>query len=217
MEGMANEVAEAIIKGNREDVISAVKKALEEGIDPLSIITEGLTVGLNVVGAKFESGEYFLPDMMLAAEAANRAMGILEPLLGGGENAKPRMGRVVIGTVEGDVHEIGKNIVIVMMKSAGFEVFDLGVDVPSARFVEVAREKDADIVGISALMTTTVQKQREVIELLKAEHLRDRVKVIVGGAPLTEEWAARIGADAYAPDAITGVRIAKTLLGLAAS
>ena len=176
------------------------------------MISKGLTEGLYVVGDKFEEGEYFLPDMMLAAEAMNGAIDYLAPLIKKSEQDGGV--RMVIGTVKGDLHSIGKDIVIMMMKSAGFDVIDLGVDVSSATFVEAVREKEAAVLGISALMTTTIQEQKKVIDLLKEKGLRERVKVIVGGAPLSEEWAVKVGADGYAPDAISGVKKVKEMLGL---
>lgn len=206
-------VSDAVLRGDKEDALQQVKKAYEAGIEPAKIIAEGLTTGLYGVGEKFEAGEYFLPDMMMAAEAMAAALEYLEPFIKEGQR-ETRAGRMVIGTVKGDLHSIGKNIVIMMMKSAGFEVFDLGVDVATPAFIEAVREKKADILGISALMTTTISEQKRVIELLQENGLREKVKVLVGGAPLSEEWARKIGADGYAPDAIAGVKKAKALLGI---
>lgn len=215
MDERLKQVKEAIVEGSKQVTLQRVEEAVEAGIDPSTIIAEGLSAGLYVVGDKFEEGEYFLPDMMLAAEAMSGAIDYLEPLIkkDEGENAADPV-RVVIGTVKGDVHSIGKDIVIMMMKSAGFEVIDMGVDVPSATFVAAVRDKNASVLGISALMTTTIQEQKNIIDLLKEEGLRDKVKIIVGGAPLSEEWAVKIGADGYAPDAISGVKIVKNLLGV---
>jgi corrinoid protein of di/trimethylamine methyltransferase len=207
-------VRDAVVRGDKEDTLSQVKKANEAGIEPARIIADGLTAGLYVVGEKFESGEYFLPDMMMAAEAMAAALAYLEPYIKESKKGETRSGRMVIGTVKGDLHSIGKNIVIMMMKSAGFEVFDLGVDVSTSAFIAAVRENEADILGISALMTTTIQEQKRIIEMLKENGLRDQVKVLVGGAPLSEEWARKVGADGYAPDAIAAVKKAKSLLGL---
>jgi len=212
MEKVLAQVKEAVIEGKREETLRRVAEAVEAGIEPSLVISKGLTEGLYVVGDKFEEGEYFLPDMMLAAEAMNGAIDYLAPLIKKSEQDGGV--RMVIGTVKGDLHSIGKDIVIMMMKSAGFDVIDLGVDVSSATFVEAVREKEAAVLGISALMTTTIQEQKKVIDLLKEKGLRERVKVIVGGAPLSEEWAVKVGADGYAPDAISGVKKVKEILGL---
>lgn len=215
MEKVLAQVKEAVIEGKKKETLHWVEEAVKAGIEPSRIISEGLTSGLYVVGDKFEEGEYFLPDMMLAAEAMNGAIDHLAPLIKKSEQeGGVRATRMVIGTVKGDLHSIGKDIVIMMMKSAGFDVTDLGVDVPSATFVEVVREKEASVLGISALMTTTIQEQKKIIDLLQEKGLRDRVKVIVGGAPLSEEWAVKVGADGFAPDAISGVKKVKEMLGL---
>lgn len=213
MEDLLRRVEQAVIDGDRELTLEEVKKAVTLGLAPERIIAEGLTPGLYLVGEKFDAGEYFLPDMMLAAEAMGAAVGYLEPLIHSRDLVKSAAGRVVIGTVRGDLHSIGKDIVSMMFKAAGFQVFDLGVDVPSGRFIEEVERQQADLLGISALMTTTIQEQKKIIEQLKEKGLRGRVKVIVGGAPLSEEWAVKIGADAYAADAIAGVRKARALLG----
>jgi len=205
-----SEIRDAVVNGNKKQVVDLVQEAVQT-TDPMSIIDGALAKGLEVVGSKFEEGEFFLPDMMLAAQAMEAAINILEPMLQKG--SQTTLGKIVIGTVEGDIHEIGKNIVILILKSAGFEVFDLGVNVPSARFIEAVKERGAQILGISALMTTTIAKQKEIIDMLAAEGLRDKVKVMVGGAPITPEWAERIGADSYSPDAIVAVREAKRLQG----
>lgn len=208
------DVMDAVLQGDRQETLEKVREAWEGGIDPNTIISEGLTTGLYEVGERFASGEYFLPDMMLAAEAMGHALDFLEPLIKEGKREGALAGRMVIGTVKGDLHSIGKNIVIMLMKSAGFDVLDLGVDVPTPRFIQAVEEHRADILGISALMTTTIQEQKKIIEELEGKGLRQKVKVLVGGAPLSEEWARKIGADGYAPDAIAGVKKAKELLGL---
>jgi corrinoid protein of di/trimethylamine methyltransferase len=209
------EIALAVLEGKKDAALEGVRRGLDAGVNPLELITQGLTVGLDQVGVKFEEGEYYLPDMMLAAEAMSSAIDYLEPHLRE-ERAlsKEQVGRVVIGTVKGDLHSIGKDIVIMMMKAAGLEVTDLGVDVSSERFIKAVEDNEAGILGISALMTTTIGEQKKVIDLLAEKGLRDRVKVIVGGAPLSEEWAFKIGADAYAADAIAGVKKIKALLDL---
>jgi corrinoid protein of di/trimethylamine methyltransferase len=209
------EIALAVLEGKKDAALEGVRSGLDAGINPLQLITEGLTVGLDQVGEKFEEGEYYLPDMMLAAEAMSGAIDYLEPHLREERaQSKEQAGRIVIGTVKGDLHSIGKDIVIMMMKAAGLEVFDLGVDVSSEKFIKAIEDNDADILGISALMTTTIGEQKKVIDLLTEKGLRSGVKVIVGGAPLSEEWAQKIGADAYAADAIAGVKKIKGMLSL---
>ncbi|MDK2880799.1 MAG: hypothetical protein PWQ99_574 [Clostridia bacterium] len=205
------EVAEAVIEGDEDAVPELTRKAVEAGIEPLKIINEGLTRGIEVVGDRFAAGEYFLPDLLLGAKAMEAGIAVLEPLLAGVN--REFIGRVIMGTVHGDLHSIGKNIVIMMLKSAGFEVIDLGVDVPTDRFIEKIKELKPDIVGISALLTTTVGKQKEIIETLKEEGLRDSVKVMIGGAPINQTWADQIGADGYAEDATTAVKLARRLIG----
>lgn len=197
---------------NEEGVSRLVREALDAGCSPLEVIEGGLRPGMEEVGARFERGEYFLPELMLSAEIFNRVVGEhVLPLLGGSLGGGS-LGRVVIGTVRGDIHDIGKNLVATMLRISGFEVIDLGVDVAPERFVEAVREHEPDILGMSALLTTTMLEMRNVIEALKAAGLRDRVKVIVGGAPVTEEFAREIGADAYARDAVEAVEVCKKLL-----
>jgi len=208
-------LATAILSGNKNAALEWAEKGLQSGIKPLELISGGLTVGLDEVGEKFECGEYYLPDMMLAAEAMSAVLEMLAPKLEQERNTSEQAVRVVIGTVKGDLHSIGKDIVIMLLKAAGMEIIDLGVDVPSANFVRSVADNGADVLGISALMTTTIQEQKKIIDLLVEMGLREKVKVIVGGAPLSEEWALKIGADAYAADAIAGVKKIKALLNLA--
>jgi 5-methyltetrahydrofolate--homocysteine methyltransferase len=216
LEHILQNIASSVLDGKKSETLDWVNKGLEAGFKPLELITLGLTAGLDQVGQKFEQGEYYLPDMMLAAEAMSGAIDLLEPHLEADKAARIKeAGRVVIGTVKGDLHSIGKDIVVMMMKAAGMEIFDLGVDVSAERFILAIEENRADVLGISALMTTTIGEQKKVIDLLVENGLRDRVKVIVGGAPLSEEWARKIGADAYAADAIAGVKKVKALLSLA--
>jgi 5-methyltetrahydrofolate--homocysteine methyltransferase len=208
-------ISQAVLEGKREETLALVSDGVKQGIGPLELISKGLTPGLDLVGQKFEEGEYYLPDMMLAAEAMNGAIDYLDPYLTESKSdSREEAVRVVIGTVKGDLHSIGKDIVIMMMKASGMEIFDLGVDVSSTEFVRAVEENDARIVGISALMTTTIQEQKKIIDLLIEKKLRDKVKVIVGGAPLSEEWAKKVGADAYAADAISGINKMKELLQL---
>jgi len=184
-----------------------VREALNQGVPPYEVFTEGITKGMDVVGQKYESSEYFLTELLGAAEVVKEAMEELSPRLKG--EAMKRIGKVVIGTVKGDIHDIGKNIVKMLMTSAGFEITDLETDVPSNIFVERARETSADIVAISSLLTTTMGEVKTNVEALEKSGLRDKVKVIIGGAPITEEYAREIRADAAGRDAAHGVRICK--------
>lgn len=216
MKEILDNLALAVLEGRKDETLQLVRKGVDSGIDPLELITKGLTVGLDQVGEKFEEGEYYLPDMMLAADAMGGAIDFLEPYMKKEqEQQKEKSISVVIGTVKGDLHSIGKDIVMMIMKAAGMEIYDLGVDVAPDRFVQAVEDNNADILGISALMTTTIQEQKKVIDLLEARGIRNRVKVIVGGAPLSEEWARKVGADAYAADAISGVKKIKSLVNTA--
>jgi corrinoid protein of di/trimethylamine methyltransferase len=207
------EMRASIEDGDAERATAAARSALDAGIDPLAAIDSGFMPGLTHVGDQFACGEMFLPDMMLAARAMKAAFAVLEPEMKARSTERQVAGRVVIGTVKGDIHEIGKNLVATMLGAAGFEVHDLGVDVPPDRFAEKAAEVGADIVGVSALLTTTMTGGRAVIAALEARGLRPAVKVIVGGAPVTRAWAAEIGADGYSEDAVGAVALAKSLVG----
>ncbi|MCO5381160.1 MAG: B12-binding domain-containing protein [Methanosarcina barkeri] len=209
-EALLNEVANAVISCKKDKVLEAVEKAKTE-LPPEEIIEKGLSAGMNQVGVLFERGKLFLPHVMMAADAMTAGVKLLEADLPAGEKSK-KLGVVVNGTVEGDVHDIGKSIVSTLLQSAGFEVYDLGRDVPIRNFIEKAKEVNAGMIGISALMTTTLQGQREVIDLLKEEGMRGKIKVMVGGAPATQAWAEKIGADCYAENASEAVAKAKELL-----
>jgi 5-methyltetrahydrofolate--homocysteine methyltransferase len=203
-------LADAVTDGDDESVVELTNQGLSLGLAPLEIINDGLTKGINQVGERFASGEFFLPDLLLGAKAMEAGINILEPLLAGAD--RKFVGKVLMGTVKGDLHCIGKNIVIIMLKSAGYEVIDLGVDVPCSVFIEKIKEHKPDIVGISALLTTTVKEQKDIIESLKEAGLRDQVKIIIGGAPISQSWADTIGADGYAEDASIAVKVANRLL-----
>jgi corrinoid protein of di/trimethylamine methyltransferase len=203
---------QSIIDGDEEAAAAVAQQALAAGIDPLEAINLGYVAGMSYVGEQFSAGEMFLPDMMLAAEAMKAAVAVLEPEMTRRGMQRTMLGKVVLGTVKGDIHEIGKNLVATMLSASGFEVYDLGVDVPFEKFAEKAREVDADIVGVSALLTTTMTGQRTVIELLAKAGLRPQVKVIVGGAPVTRSWAQEIGADGMSEDAMGAVVLAKKLV-----
>ncbi|MHA1238445.1 MAG: cobalamin B12-binding domain-containing protein [Candidatus Odinarchaeia archaeon] len=210
---LLQEIYDAIFSFDDEAVYEAVKKALEKGVDPIKIIQEGITRALRDIGEKYEKGEFFLMHLMAASEATKRVIDeLIQPALKEKAAKSEYTGKVVIGTVEGDIHDIGKNIVAIMLLVGGFQVYDLGKDVPATKFVEKAKEVDADIIALSALLSTTLLNQRKVIEILKKEGLRDKFKVIVGGAPASEEWAKEIGADGYAPDAIKAVKLAERLV-----
>lgn len=204
---------QSIIDGDTDQAEALARQALDRGIDPLAAINEGFVLGINYVGDQFGAGEMFLPDLMLAAEAMKVAVAVLEPEMAKRGVQRQVLGRVVLGTVKGDIHEIGKNLVATMLSASGFEVHDLGVDVPFERFAQKAREVEADIVGVSALLTTTMVGQKAVVEALDGMGLRPKVKVMVGGAPVTQGWAEEIGADGYSEDAMGAVALAKSLVG----
>lgn len=205
---------QAVIDGDATAATSLAERALADGVAPLDAIDRGFVPGLSYVGEQFGIGELFLPDMMLAARAMQKAVAVLEPEMQRQAAHRHVVGRVVLGTVKGDIHEIGKNLVGMMLSTSGFEVHDLGVDVAPERFVEAAQAHEADIVGVSALLTTTMSGQRSVVEAFDAAGLRPRVKVIVGGAPASAAWASEIGADGYSEDAIGAVALARQLLGV---
>jgi len=202
---------QSVIEGEPDDAEQLAKQALEDGLDPLTCINEGLTKGIQRVGELFASGEYFLPELIIGAEAMKRALAILEPAMVG-DQAREVVGTVVLGTVEGDMHEIGKTLVGTMLTANGFRVIDLGVDQSTDKFIAAIKENKAEIVGASALLTTTMLQQGKIVEALKAEGLADQVKVMVGGAPVTDSFASEIGADGYAEDAISAVDLAFRLI-----
>ena len=189
-----------------------VQAAVDEGVDVGKILNEGLIAGMAVVGAKFKKNEFYVPEVLIAARAMHTGMGILQPLLAGA-GVKP-IGKIAIGTVKGDLHDIGKNLVSMMFKGAGFQVNDLGIDIAPERFVEAVEKEGAQMVGMSALLTTTMPSMKTVIEALEKAGLKDNIKTIIGGAPVTQSYADEIGADGYAPDASTAVDKAKELLSL---
>ncbi len=209
-EELIQELSDAIISCKKDAVLAAVEKA-KEVMEPAEIIEKGLAAGMNEVGVLFERGKLFLPHVMMAADAMTAGVAVLEANMPEGSESK-KLGVIVNGTVEGDVHDIGKSIVSTMLQSAGFEVHDIGRDVPLRNFIEKAKEVKANMIGLSALMTTTLPGQKEVIELLKEEGMRENVKVMVGGAPATQAWADKISADCYAENASEAVTKAKELL-----
>ena len=207
------EMAQSIIDGDSEVSANLARRAVDQGIDPLEAIAEGFVLGVNQVGEAFARGDAFLPELVMSGEAMKAAVAVLEPELSKRGTERKVLGKVILCTVEGDIHEIGKTLVGTMLSSAGFKVFDLGVDVPVMKVVEKAREVNADIVAMSALLTTTMVHQRDVIEALEDIGIRSKVKVIVGGAPVTNEWVKQIRADGYSEDAIGAIKVTKELLG----
>ena len=204
---------ESVLKGDPPGAVSAAREALDAGTDPLSLIADGITPAMKEAGRLFEEGEYFVPDLLMSARATKEVFEILRPLLATA-GAQPA-GRVVLGTVTGDMHDIGKNLVAVMLEGGGFEVTDLGVDVPPHRFVAAVERTGARIVGLSALLTTTLPAMKETLEAIRAARFRPDVKVLVGGAPVTAAYARTIGADGYAETAAAAVEEARRLIATA--
>jgi corrinoid protein of di/trimethylamine methyltransferase len=206
-------MAQSIIDGESDAAVALAKQSIDDGLDPLEAITNGFVVGVNKVGEAFASGDAFLPELVMAGEAMKAAVSTLEPEMQRRGTERVVLGKVVLATVEGDIHEIGKSLVGTMLSASGFQVYDLGVDVPAAKILAKVKEVDADLVGLSALLTTTMVKQKEVIDVLDKEGLRKKVKVMVGGAPVTRDWVQKIEADGYSEDAIGAVNVAKQLVG----
>ncbi len=214
-EQLYKEMAQSIIDGDSDLSTELANKAIALNIPPLDAITKGFVVGVNYIGDQFGAGDAFLPELVMAGEAMKAAVNVLEPeLLKLGE-ARETMGKVVLATVEGDIHEIGKTLVGTMLSASGFEVVDLGVDQSAENIIRKALEINADLIGVSALLTTTMSRQRELIEELDNENLRPRIKVMVGGAPITRDWASKIKADGTSEDAVGAVQLAKQLVGKA--
>ena len=204
-------LAGAIIECNAEKSAELTQKHVDDGVKPSEIINKGLISGMNVVGDRFKKGDMYVPEVMMAAKAMHAGMNIVKPLLLEGESSST--GKVLIGTVAGDLHDIGKNLVGMMMESGGMEVVDLGVDAPAEKIAAAVREHKPQVLGLSALLTTTMLAMKDTIEVLKEEGLRDSVKVIVGGAPVTQDFADEIGADGWAPDAASAKDLALKLVG----
>ena len=204
------EISTKLQAGKAKEVKALVQQAIDEGIPAQTILTEGLLKGMDVVGEKFKNNEIFVPEVLVAARAMNMGVALLKPLLAA--QGVKASGKVCIGTVQGDLHDIGKNLVKIMMEGSGLEVVDLGVDVTAEQFVDTAIEQHCDIIACSSLLTTTMPEMRDVVELAKARGIRDRVKIFVGGAPITPGYSDEIGADVYCPDAATAARSAVALL-----
>lgn len=209
---LLDKMAQSIIDGDSDVSVQLAQQAIAEGMDPLTAITDGFVVGVNTVGDAFAAGEAFLPELVMAGEAMKAAVATLEPELAKKGSERKTLGKVVMATVEGDIHEIGKSLVGTMLTAAGFEVYDLGVNVPAEQIIAKAEEMNADIVGLSALLTTTMVRQREVIEAMDKKGLRNKTRVMVGGAPVTKDWVQKIEADGYSEDAVGAVNMAKSLM-----
>ena len=208
--GILDEMNTSVIEGNRGKVEELTRQALEQGVEVSTILSQGLIAPMDIVGERFEAGELFIPEMIVAGEAMTRGLNVLRPLFK--ESGIKPQGTVVIGTVEGDRHSIGKSLVAMMMEGAGFKAINLGEDVSPERFVKSVKEEGAQLVGMSALLTTTMPAMKATIEALKEAGLLDKVKTLIGGAPVTQEYADKIGADGYSPDAATGVKKARELI-----
>jgi len=204
------QIASSLYRGEDKNVADLVQQALDQGMTPVEVLNGGLIAGMDEVGRDFKAGQLYVPEVLIAARAMQAGMNVLRPLLA--ESDVPSVGKYVIGTVQGDLHDIGKNLVKMMLEGAGFETIDLGVDVKPDDFVAAVREHQPKLLGMSALLTTTMPGMKATIEALEEAGLRDTVKVMVGGAPVTEAFAEQIGADAYAPDAATAVDVARRLI-----
>jgi 5-methyltetrahydrofolate--homocysteine methyltransferase len=204
-------IAEAVIRGDRDTVGKLTQAAVDEGVGPDKIINEGLIAGMAVVGDRFKKNEFYVPEVLIAARAMHAGMDIIKPLLAA-SGIQPR-GTVAIGTVKGDLHDIGKNLVAMMLEGGGYEVLDLGVDVSPEKFVEAVKSQGAQVVALSALLTTTMPSMKDTIEALQEAGIRGKAKVMIGGAPVTQNYSDEIGADGYAPDAASAVDKASELLG----
>ena len=204
------QISENLIKGKANEVKELVQKALDDGLDAGEVLNNGLLAGMGVVGERFKKNEFYVPEVLIAARAMKAGSEILKPLLA--ESGVKPTGTVVLGTVKGDLHDIGKNLVGMMLEGGGFQVVDLGTDVPSEKFVEAARENNAEIIGASALLTTTMTAMKEVVDSLSSSDLGGKVKIMIGGAPVTQAYCDEIGADGYAPDAASAADVAKTFI-----
>jgi len=204
-------LAEAVIRGDGKTVKELTKRMIDSGVNPMQIINEGLIAGMNVVGIRFKAGDMYVPEVLMSAKAMNIGVELVKPLIL--ETDMPSAGKVIMGTVRGDMHDIGKNLCIMLLESNGFKVIDLGVDVQPEAFVKAAKEHNAQVIGLSALLTTTMLNMKETLAVLEEEGIRDKVKVIIGGAPITQTFADQIGADGYAADAGSAVDLCKQLVG----
>ena len=210
MSNILEQMQKDLYEGKFDEVESATKTALDQGMAAQEILNNGLIAGMNVVGRDFKAGDLFIPEVLMCAKAMHAGLDVLRPLLA--ESGAESLGKVILGTVAGDLHDIGKNLVSMMLKGAGFEIVDLGTDVKPEQFVTAVRDEGADLIGMSAMLTTTMLSMKSTIAALEEAGIRDKVKVIVGGAPVTSKFAQDIGADSYAPDAGAAVDTARNLL-----
>lgn len=204
------QLSDAVLEGNIANIENLTREAIDQKISPMDIINQGLLVGMTEVGKRFGKAEMYIPEVLLSAKTMNTSVQLVKPLLVMGDMAKA--GTVIIGTVKGDLHDVGKNIVIMLLETAGFEVIDLGIDISDEKFAQAVREKKPDVLGMSAMLTTTMMECKKVINLLERENLRQGVKVMVGGAPLNQKFATECGADGYAEDAVEAVDLVKRLV-----
>lgn len=203
-------LAQIVINGDYVGAKSFTQKMIDNGAEPLEIINQGLMAGMNVVGVRFKAGDMYVPEVMMSARAMSTGIELVKPLIA--DKDMPTAGKVLIGTVKGDLHDIGKKLVVMMLESAGFEIIDLGVDIDAATFVKAVREHNPQVIGMSALLTTTMMSMKDTIDALKKEGLRDSVKIVIGGAPITQGFAEQIGADGYAPDAAAATELCRRLI-----
>ncbi|MCX5908054.1 MAG: corrinoid protein [Deltaproteobacteria bacterium] len=209
---IADKFAEALLKGGVEEVKKFTQELLDRGEKAENILNQGLVKGMDQVGIKFKNGQIYIPEVLMAARAMHAGLGILKPILAKSNTSSAA--KIVLGTVKGDLHDIGKNLVGMMLEGAGFEVIDIGIDAPAEKFVQAAKEQGAKVIGMSALLTTTMMQMKATVEMVKSAGLGNKVKTVVGGAPLTAEFAREIGADGYAADAASAVGKVKDLLGM---
>jgi 5-methyltetrahydrofolate--homocysteine methyltransferase len=210
MADILERITSNLYEGQADEVADLVQQALDQGLQPVEVLQGGLIAGMDQVGRDFKAGDLFVPEVLIAARAMHAGMGVLRPLLAEGES--PTAGKYVIGTVKGDLHDIGKNLVKMMLEGAGFETIDLGTDVEPDAFVDAVREHQPQMIGMSALLTTTMVQMKSTVEALEEAGLRDSIKIMIGGAPVTQAYAQEIGADAYAPDAASAVDVSRDLV-----
>ncbi len=204
---------QALSAGKMDEVKALTQKALDAGDPPEKVLKEGLIKAMDRIGVLFKNNEIYIPEVLIAARAMHAGLGVLKPILA--KSNASAAAKVVLGTVKGDLHDIGKNLVGMMLEGAGFEVIDVGIDAPAEKFVQTAKEKGAQVIGMSALLTTTMMQMKATVEALQAAGLKGKVKTVIGGAPVTDEFAKQIGADGYAPDAASAVSMIKKILGVA--
>jgi len=210
MPNVFEELVQSVIEGNEERVHELTKQAIDNGNDPKLIISQGLIAGMSVVGVRFKAGDMFVPEVLMCARAMKTGMELIKPLIT--DKEMPSAGKVIMGTVKGDLHDIGKNLVAMMLESAGFRVINLGTDISSAEFIQAIKEHKPSVLGLSALLTTTMLAMKDIIDQLKEEGMRDQVKVIIGGAPISQDFSDEIGADGFAPDAGSATELCQKLL-----